>query len=97
MKRCKDKCRKCHQEEPGIPKFTEIPGRMIETKNEVETKIKKKVRGKIMKTLFKFLFKLIWKLSILAAAMCAVVYLLNKFAPDTFDSLTDWIKEQRDE
>ena len=50
-----------------------------------------------MKALIKFLFKLIFKLVLLAGIIVGVVVALNKFAPDVFDSLTDWLKENRDE
>ncbi len=50
-----------------------------------------------MKTLFKLLFKLIFKLGLLAVAMIGTVIALNKFAPDVFDSLTEWLKENRNE
>ena len=50
-----------------------------------------------MKTLLKLIFKLIWKLLLLAGAICGVAFLMNKFAPEVLDALTDWLKEQRDE
>ena len=50
-----------------------------------------------MKTLLKLIFKLVFKLALLAAAIIGTVIALNKFAPDIFDSLTDWLKENRDE
>lgn len=50
-----------------------------------------------MKTLFKFIFKLVFKLILVAAVMVGAVIALNKFAPDVFDSLTEWLKENRDE
>ncbi|MEE3467290.1 MAG: hypothetical protein VZQ83_02510 [Eubacterium sp.] len=50
-----------------------------------------------MGAFFKFIFKLVFKLVLLAAAMIGAVIALNKFAPDVFDSLTEWLKENRDE
>ncbi len=50
-----------------------------------------------MKTLIKLIAKLVWKLLILAGAICGVAFLMNKFAPEVLDALTDWLKERRDD
>lgn len=75
----------------------ELPSRIKETKAIIEEEINKQTKGRAMKTLFKLIFKLIWKIILLAAAIAGTVFVLNKFAPDVFDALTDWVKEQRDE
>lgn len=56
-----------------------------------------KLKGKAMKALLKFIFKLVFKLVLIAAALIGSVIALNKFAPDVFDSLTDWLKENRND
>ena len=83
--------------ESRLKKVMRTPARIKETKETVEKEIKKQARGKIMKTLFKLIFKLIFKLALVAAAIVGTVVALNKFAPDVFDSLTDWLKENRDD
>ncbi len=83
--------------ESKLKKVMGAPARIKKTKETVEKEIKKQARGKIMKTLFKLIFKLIFKLALVAAAIVGTVIALNKFAPDVFDSLTDWLKENRDE
>ncbi|MBQ4464022.1 MAG: hypothetical protein II915_06370 [Eubacterium sp.] len=50
-----------------------------------------------MKSLFKFIFKLIWKAILAAGATAGILFALNKFAPDVFDSIIGWFKDQRDD
>ena len=50
-----------------------------------------------MKMLLKLLFKLIFKLLFWGAVLIGSVIALNKFAPDVFDSLTEWLKENRED
>lgn len=50
-----------------------------------------------MKMLLRLIFKLIFKLLLLSVAIIGTVIALNKFAPDIFDSLTEWLKENREE
>ena len=50
-----------------------------------------------MRMLLRLIFKLIFKLLLLAVAIIGTVIALNKFAPDIFDSLTEWLKENREE
>lgn len=87
-------CKKC---ETKKSKITEIPGQVIELKNDVQTVIKKQTRGTAMKTLFKFIFKLIWKAILAAGATAGILFALNKFVPDVFDSIIGWFKDQRDD
>ena len=88
------------QEPETESKFKRVigtPARIKETKEAIEKEIKKQAKGKAMKTLFKIIFKLIFKLALLAAAIVGTVVALNKFAPDVFDSLTDWLKDNRED
>ena len=87
-------CKKC---ETNKCKVTEIPGQVIELKNDVQTVVKKQTKGAVMKTLFKFIFKLIWKAVLAVGATAGILFLLNKFVPETFDSIIGWFKDQRDD
>jgi hypothetical protein len=80
-----------------ISKVMAVPGRIKETKEIIEKEINRQTKGRVMKALIKFLFKLIFKLILIAAALIGSVIALNKFAPDVFDSLTDWLKDNRNE
>ena len=91
----KKKC--CSKSDTSGAVFTEIPGQMIEAKDLIQGEIKIKAGGTIMGRLIKFLFKMTFRLAFCAAIAAGAVYLLNKFAPDTLDSLTDWLKEQRED
>ena len=91
------KCRKKDRTEEKKMSFIEIPGQMIEAKNQIQKEVKKQVGGTAMKSLIKFLFKLIFRVALGLATTFGVLYALNKFAPDTLDSLVDWLKEQRDD
>ena len=80
--------------------FTEILGQVIEATNhiqEIQKSVNKKAGGTIMGKLIKFVFKLAFRLAFVAAAAAGALYALNKFAPDTLDSLMDWLKEQRED
>lgn len=48
-----------------------------------------------MKVLTKFIAKLIWKVMLIVGTVVGVAVALNILAPDVFDALTDWLKEQR--
>lgn len=80
-----------------LQKVMSVPGRIKETKEIIEKEINRQTKGRVMKALIKFLFKLIFKLILIAAALIGSVIALNKFAPDVFDSLTDWLKDNRNE
>ena len=83
--------------ESRLKKVMSTPARIKETKESIEKEIKKQAKGKAMKTLLKLIFKLVFKLALVAAAIVGSVVALNKFAPDVFDSLTDWLKENRED
>ena len=86
-------CKKC--ESKKIP-ITEIPGQVIELKEDVQNVINKQTKGAVMKTLFKLIFKLIWKAALAVGATAGILFVLNRFLPDKFDAIIDWFKEQRD-
>ena len=98
MSKCRCSCKKKEEQpESRIAAVKEIPARVKETKKAIKKEINKQTKGRAMKTLFKIIFKLIFKLALLAAAIVGTVIALNKFAPDVFDSLTDWLKDNRDD
>ena len=55
------------------------------------------IRRFAMKTLFKLIFKLIWRGIVAVASAVGIVLALNKFSPDTLDSLNGWLKDQRND
>ena len=48
-----------------------------------------------MGKIIKFIFKLIFRFALALASAAGVLLALNKFSPDTLDSLNGWLKEQR--
>ncbi len=98
------KCSGCCINPAEINSISEIPEFIEETKSNCKKEIKKSVnkklkkkKGRVMKFLIKLIAKLIFKAALLAAAIAGVLFVLNKFAPEVFDSAYEWFKSQREE
>ena len=105
MSRC-SKC-SCIPDVSEINSVGDIPVIIDETKDnckkEIKKELKKKVgkkikkkKGSIMKFLIKLIAKLIFKAAILAGFMAGVLFILNKFAPEVFDTAYNWFVDLRD-
>lgn len=94
---CSKCCKKNKKNRQNGAAFTEIPGQMLETREQIQNVVKIKAGGSIIMRLIKFLFKMVFRLTFVVAAAAGILYLLNKFAPDVLDSFNDWLKEQRED